>query len=107
MAEEPQIDGGNRLQHIHASGAVAQTVVGFQRDAAVVIVNPKQIPVSGLKGHGHTEVADILLHKRPGPAVGLQIPPEQSLMDSGFVGGEPHKGSIHRQLEENRVHGFL
>ena len=45
------------------------------RDAAVVIVNPKQIPVSGLKGHGHTEVADILLHKRPGPAVGLQIPP--------------------------------
>ena len=74
MAEKPQIDSRDSLQHIHAAAPVAQAVMRFQGDTAAVIIDPQKIAVIRLKGHGHTEVADILLHKRPGPAVGLQIP---------------------------------
>ena len=76
MAQQSQIDGGQCLQKAHAAGAVAEAVVGFQRDAPVVVVDPDKITIVTLKGHRHTGVLDILQDVGAGSVIGLQIPPE-------------------------------
>ena len=42
-AQEPQIYGGNCLQHAHASGTVAEAVVTFQGNPFPIIINAQQI----------------------------------------------------------------
>ncbi len=98
MAEKSQIYGGQRLEQAHAAGTVPQTVVGLQRDAAVVIVYPNKVTVVTFKMHGHTGVFDIFLYKGAGSCVGLQITPEQSLPDRHLVGGKTGQRQIKRLL---------
>ena len=47
------------------------------------------------KGHGHTGIIDILLHKGAGPVVGFQIPPEQPFPDGGFISRKTGQRHIH------------
>ena len=88
MPQKLEIYGSQRLQKAHAAGAVAETVMRFQRNAAVVVVYPDKITVVTLKMHGHTGVFDIFLHEGTGAVVRFQITPEQPFADRHLVGGE-------------------
>ncbi len=107
VAEKPQIDSRDSLQHIHAAAPVAQAVMRFQGDTAAVIIDPQKIAVIRLKGHGHTEIPHVLLDEGAGPVVWFQIAPEESFADGGFVGGEALQGGINGLLEDLWIYGLF
>ena len=76
VAEQPKISGCQCLQKAHAAGAVTETVVGFQGNPVLVVIDSDQIAHIALERHGHTGIADILHDIRTGSVVRFQIAPE-------------------------------
>lgn len=107
MPPKSQIYGCQCLQETHASGTVAETVVRFQRDAAVVVVYSDKVTIVTSKMHGHTGVFDIFLYEGAESVVRLQITPEQSLSDRHFVGGEAGQRKLQRLLQKPRIYRFF
>ncbi len=107
MPQQPQISRGKRLQHTHASRAVSETVMGFQRNTVPEIIHPHKISVVCLKMHGLAGVFHILLHKGARSVVWLQISPEQPLSDRSLIGRESGKGHVQRPLKHIRLNFFL
>ena len=63
MSQEPQINGSNCLEQIHAAGTVPEAVMRFQGNPPVIPVKTYKIAVVGFKRHRHAEIADIGFYK--------------------------------------------
>lgn len=104
MSQEPQINGSNCLEQIHAAGTVPEAMMGFQGNPSVIPVKTYKIAVVGFKRHRHAEIADIGFYKRTGTGIRLEIAPEKSFPHCGMIGGKAFYGNIDSLLQNIRLH---
>ena len=99
----PQVFRQQRPEEHHGPCAVGQGVEHFDGDAAAIVVKPHQPAVVLPKPDGLAGVGDVLLQKRSGRMVRLEIVPEQALADAHGKAREARHTAVDGALERGGI----
>ena len=100
----PEVDRKQRAEEGQGPRPVAQGVEYLKGDALLIVEKPHQPAVVLPKAHRLAGVGHVGADKGARGVVGLEIVPEQALLDAHPEPGEAGHGPVHRPLEGRRVH---